>query len=40
MNDVEIVEKFCFLFRGNCLAKETPEGDFRPWRDEDDNPDL
>ena len=35
MNDAEILEKFCFLFRGNCLAKETPEGDFRPWRDED-----
>ena len=38
MNDTDILEKFCFLFRGNCLAKETAEGDFRPWRDEDDNP--
>ena len=29
MNDTDILEKFCFLFRGNCLAKETAEGDFR-----------
>jgi len=36
--DVALVEKFCHLFRGNALAKETADGGFRPWRDEDGTP--
>lgn len=31
----ELVDKFCHLFRGNALAKETTDGQFRPWRDHD-----
>ena len=35
---VAIGDKFCHLFRGNALAKETPDGDFRPWRGDDGTP--
>ena len=33
-----LVDKFCRLFRGNALAKETADGDFRPWRGDDGTP--
>ena len=36
--DVEVVDRFCHLFRGNALAKETADGEFRPWRGEDGTP--
>ena len=35
---VALVDKFCRLFRGNALAKETADGDFRPWRGDDGTP--
>ena len=38
MNDPVVADKFCHLFRGNAVAKETSDGDFRPWRGEDGTP--
>jgi hypothetical protein len=35
---VAIGDKFCHLFRGNALAKDTADGEFRPWRGEDGTP--